>query len=122
MTRPSCSPSMRTSRRSSSGIAWRAEALVDVKSWAPANSGRSLRVRGAFRRGPRVVRVFERVEQRRERRLDDVARAADGRPSLRPLAGFDQHTRRRGRAGRAIEDAHLVVVKAHTTQPGKLRA
>ena len=64
-TWPRMSPSMRMSRRSSGGISWRAV---------------SLRVKFLAARF-RQLRVLERVDQRRQRRFDDVARAAHRRPA-----------------------------------------
>src|ERR1700716_3385719 len=70
----------------------------------------------------RAVCVFEGVEERGERGLDDVARAADRRPPPRSLAGIDEHARRRRGAGSAIEDAPLVLVQADAAQAWELRA
>src|SRR2546423_12630705 len=98
MTWPSSSPRSRTSRRSGAGISWRAASrLVED-------------------------RVLKRVDEREQRRLDDVARAAHRGPSLGVSAGFDEHARRRCGARVSVQDAHLVIVQAYVFEQRESRA
>src|SRR5438128_9088621 len=90
------------SRRSGSGISWRAASRVLFN-----RSGDD---------------VLQGVDQREQGRLDDVARASHRGPALGPLARFDEHPRGGRRSRVAVQDAHLVIVQAHILERWKARA